>query len=65
MGTKSIAVIGTGFLGSELATAMLLKVGTKSIAVIAGFLGSELATAMVFKGGYQIYSCDRDRFPRQ
>ena len=66
MGTKSIAVIGAGFLGSKLATAMVVKGGTKSIAVIgAGFLGSELATAMVVKGGYQINSCDRCWFPRQ
>ena len=66
MGTKSIAVIGAGFLGSELATAMVVKEGNQIYRCEkAGFLGSEVATEMVFKGGYQINSCDRCWFPGQ
>ena len=51
---------------NDLMDLYILTESAKSIAVIgAGFLGSELATAMVVKGGYQIYSCDRNWFPRQ
>ena len=53
------------FLGSKLATAMVVKGGYQSSVIEAGFLGSELATAMVVKGGNQIYSCDKSWFPRQ
>ena len=47
MGTRSIAVIRAGFLGSELATANVVKGGYQSSVIEAGFLGSGLATLKV------------------